>query len=118
MKKLVLLTIALFMVVSYLSLQAQTKTNPVKTPAQHCKNFVDKNNDGYNDNAPDSDGDGIPNCIDSDYKCSKMQKGEKCQADMKKNGMKENAAKHNGKGNKKGCAASCAENKDAGKKNG
>lgn len=30
-------------------------------------NFVDKNGDGYNDNAPDDDGDGIPNGLDPDY---------------------------------------------------
>ncbi len=30
--------------------------------------FVDANGDGYNDNAPDADGDGIPNGLDPDYK--------------------------------------------------
>ncbi len=30
------------------------------------KGFVDINNDGINDNAIDSDGDGVPNCIDPD----------------------------------------------------
>ncbi len=30
------------------------------------KGFIDLNNDGINDNAIDSDGDGIPNCIDPD----------------------------------------------------
>jgi hypothetical protein len=29
--------------------------------------FVDENGDGYNDNAPDHDGDGIPNRLDPDY---------------------------------------------------
>ena len=29
--------------------------------------FVDENGDGYNDLAPDADGDGIPNGLDSDY---------------------------------------------------
>jgi hypothetical protein len=29
--------------------------------------FVDENGDGYNDNAPDADGDGIPNGQDPDY---------------------------------------------------
>lgn len=29
--------------------------------------FVDENGDGYNDNAPDHDGDGIPNRLDEDY---------------------------------------------------
>jgi hypothetical protein len=35
--------------------------------AKHGKYFVDKNGDGYNDNAPDHDGDGIPNGLDPDY---------------------------------------------------
>jgi len=29
--------------------------------------FADENADGYNDNAPDADGDGIPNSQDPDY---------------------------------------------------
>ena len=41
------------------------------TEAQTCngggKNFVDLNGDGFNDNAPDLDGDGIPNGLDPDY---------------------------------------------------
>lgn len=39
--------------------------------AQTCNgsgtNFVDLNGDGFNDNAPDYDGDGIPNGLDPDY---------------------------------------------------
>ncbi|MCK5127241.1 MAG: hypothetical protein KAR42_13385 [candidate division Zixibacteria bacterium] len=39
--------------------------------AQTCDgngtNFVDLNGDGFNDNAPDHDGDGIPNGLDEDY---------------------------------------------------
>ncbi len=42
-------------------LKAQT------TPAGHGTHFVDLNGDGYNDNAPDADGDGIPNGQDPDY---------------------------------------------------
>lgn len=33
----------------------------------HGINFIDENGDGYNDNAPDADGDGIPNGMDEDY---------------------------------------------------
>ena len=33
----------------------------------HGAGFVDVNGDGYNDNAPDHDGDGIPNGQDPDY---------------------------------------------------
>ncbi|MBN2600607.1 MAG: hypothetical protein JXR87_01295 [Candidatus Marinimicrobia bacterium] len=34
---------------------------------EHGIGFVDENGDGYNDNAQDSDNDGIPNGQDSDY---------------------------------------------------
>lgn len=41
------------------------------TNAQTCdstnSHFVDLNGDGFNDNAPDFDGDGIPNGLDPDY---------------------------------------------------
>ena len=41
------------------------------TQAQTCEgggsNFIDLNGDGFNDNAPDHDGDGIPNGLDEDY---------------------------------------------------
>ena len=55
------------------------------TQAQTCdnthSNFVDLDGDSFNDNAPDQDGDGIPNGLDPDYvKYSKdgtsMQKGK------------------------------------------
>ena len=41
-----------------------------KTAAKHGAGFVDANGDGYNDNAPDHDGDGIPNGLDEDYQGS------------------------------------------------
>ncbi len=34
---------------------------------QHGPNFIDADGDGFNDNAPDHDGDGIPNGMDEDY---------------------------------------------------
>jgi len=47
------------------------KKNTVQTSQQakiiHGPYFIDKNGDGYNDNAPDHDGDGIPNGLDPDY---------------------------------------------------
>ncbi len=42
-------------------------------PAQDCDGFggmgdyIDENGDGFNDLAPDADGDGIPNGMDEDY---------------------------------------------------
>lgn len=44
---------------------------------QHGKGFVDKDGDGYNDNAPDHDGDGIPNGLDPDYTKSKLKTEQK-----------------------------------------
>ncbi len=51
----------LIILVTMPELSAQT------VPAGHGKHFVDLNGDGYNDNAPDADGDGIPNGKDADY---------------------------------------------------
>jgi hypothetical protein len=42
---------------------------------QHGQGFVDENGDGYNDNAKDDDGDGIPNGMDPDYTGPQMQNG-------------------------------------------
>jgi len=48
----------------------------VKHQGQHHQfQFVDKDGDGYNDNAPDHDGDGIPNGLDPDWQ--KLQKAKK-----------------------------------------
>jgi len=42
---------------------------------QQQQKFVDEDGDGYNDHAPDHDGDGIPNRLDPDWK--KLQKKKK-----------------------------------------
>jgi len=39
--------------------------------------FVDANGEGYNDNAPDADGDGIPNGLDPDYKPLNPDRGKR-----------------------------------------
>jgi len=39
-----------------------------KEKTQHGTKFIDEDGDGFNDNAPDHDGDGIPNGLDPDYK--------------------------------------------------
>ncbi len=54
--------------------QVKTATQN-KTQVQSKFNFVDENGDGYNDNAPDHDGDGIPNAIDEDYTGPKARGG-------------------------------------------
>ena len=55
-------------------LQNPTKTDPA-TPIQHGPNFVDLDGDGFNDNAPDFDQDGIPNGMDSDWSRQRDGKG-------------------------------------------
>ncbi len=47
-------------------LQTPTETAPA-TAIKHGPNFVDLDGDGFNDNAPDFDQDGIPNGMDSDW---------------------------------------------------
>ncbi|MDQ7063713.1 MAG: hypothetical protein Q9P90_05635 [candidate division KSB1 bacterium] len=54
--------------------QNQVKGQPGQ-PMHHGNRFVDKDGDGYNDNAPDHDGDGIPNGLDPDYTGPKMRAG-------------------------------------------
>jgi len=43
----------------------------------HGNKFVDENGDGYNDNAPDHDGDGIPNGQDPDYQPANPEKSKR-----------------------------------------
>jgi len=75
----------------------------VKNQIQHGYRFVDENGDGYNDNAPDHDGDGIPNGIDPDYTGPKNQigKGTKTFIDENGDGINDNIqAGKSGKGGK------------------
>ncbi|MCX6169469.1 MAG: hypothetical protein NTX65_09020 [Ignavibacteriales bacterium] len=99
MKKFVSLVALFAILIAYSNIYAQTQ-NP-NPPAQHGKGFVDKNGDGYNDNAPDHDGDGIPNGVDPDYKGPKLQKNK--FVDLNGDGINDNAGKgkrggKNGKG--------------------
>ena len=65
-----ILVIAIF---SHLQAQDSTKTEDQKKDQNQV--FIDENGDGYNDNAPDHDNDGIPNSLDPDW--IKMKKEEK-----------------------------------------
>ena len=56
--------------------QAQDTTKTKNKKAQQIQHFVDKDGDGYNDNAPDHDGDGIPNGLDPDWLKLKKEKGK------------------------------------------
>ena len=57
------------------NLIAQDSTQVKNKDVDKDQEFVDKDNDGYNDNAPDHDGDGIPNGLDPDWQ--KLQKEKK-----------------------------------------
>jgi len=56
--------------------QDSTAKNPnQQQQSKDGQGFVDADGDGYNDNAPDHDGDGIPDGLDPDYaKFRKMRK--------------------------------------------
>src|SRR3989339_1512946 len=97
MKKLVTLIMLLGVFAMYAEISAQTTTTP---PTNHGKGFVDKNGDGYNDNAPDHDGDGIPNGLDPDYTGPKLQRNK--FVDLNGDGINDNAGKgrRGGKGTK------------------
>jgi hypothetical protein len=47
--------------------QDSTKTESENETIEHGQHFIDEDGDGYNDNAPDHDGDGIPNGLDPDW---------------------------------------------------
>ncbi|NOY79268.1 MAG: hypothetical protein GXO76_15555 [Calditrichaeota bacterium] len=74
-------------------LMAQTENpDPTPNPApnqgtiHHGHRFVDLNGDGINDNAPDADGDGIPNGQDPDYTGSKARMGHGARGFIDENG--------------------------------
>ena len=62
--------------------------------------FVDADGDGYNDNAADHDGDGIPNGMDEDYTGAKNRKGGRTMGfvDANGDGINDNAMDHDGDG--------------------
>ena len=64
-------------------------------PLVHGPNFVDEDGDGYNDNAPDHDGDGIPNGVDPDYTAPGRQNGGRGFVDLNGDGINDNAGKGN-----------------------
>ncbi|MEJ2545700.1 MAG: hypothetical protein P8Y99_16675, partial [Calditrichaceae bacterium] len=79
--------------------QVKTATK-TQTKARKITGFVDENGDGYNDNAPDHDGDGIPNGRDEDYDGAKARKGNvnKGFVDADGDGINDNAVDSDGDG--------------------
>ena len=76
--KFIIFLSILFSAVFLNSLQAQDTTKTKDKKTEHSQFFVDEDGDGYNDNAPDHDGDGIPNGLDPDW--LKLKKEEKKKA--------------------------------------
>lgn len=77
----------LYIVILTAFVYSQDTTKVSKEPAKGIKQpkeFVDKNGDGFNDNAPDHDGDGIPNGLDKDFIKGKKMRGFR---DLDKNGI-------------------------------
>ena len=68
--------------------QDTTKTNVQEV--KHDQYFVDEDGDGYNDNAPDHDGDGIPNGLDPDWQKLKKEKNKKRFVDLDGDGIDDN----------------------------
>lgn len=69
--------VLLFFLTSGLFAQDSTKAVDKGSGKQHGIHFIDEDGDGYNDNAPDHDGDGIPNGLDPDWQKEKEKKGKK-----------------------------------------
>ncbi|WP_456427307.1 hypothetical protein [Rhodocaloribacter sp.] len=92
-----ILSLALVGLLSAAPLMAQQQTKkPV--PKKHGIQFVDENGDGYNDNAPDHDGDGIPNGLDPDYQGARRMGGARGFVDLDGDGINDNAPDHDGDG--------------------
>lgn len=66
MKRLTLLSLAALATFALLTLGAGAGAQ-AQQAGYRVGGFVDENNDGFNDLAPDADGDGIPNGLDPDY---------------------------------------------------
>ncbi len=79
MKHLIKLSV-IALAVAFLAFISMSNDGLAQTKAQKgnkVAGFVDANGDGYNDNAPDHDGDGIPNGLDPDYKPLNPDRGKR-----------------------------------------
>lgn len=74
---------------------AQQQTEQTK---QQQQKFVDEDGDGYNDNAPDHDGDGIPNRLDPDWKKLQKKKNKVPFVDLDGDGVNDNIQESGGNG--------------------
>jgi len=98
-KYFAVISMFLFLGINSLLAQDSSAANKQKGQMKHGQNFVDKDGDGYNDNAPDHDGDGIPNGLDPDWQ--KLQKGKKKHkfVDLDGDGINDNMQENRNKQN-------------------
>jgi len=100
-KTLTILSLALLFLVG--NLFAQDNMGSKKQNRKGNTNqvgFIDADGDGYNDNAADHDGDGIPNGMDDDYTGAKNRRGNSSRGFVDENGdgINDNALDADGDG--------------------
>ena len=71
------------------SVKTKNQGDETELKVKHGPKFVDEDGDGFNDNAPDHDGDGIPNGLDADYK-RPGKEGKKKFVDLDGDGIDDN----------------------------
>jgi hypothetical protein len=86
-----LITFSLLLLFNCLYAQDSTKKDTEKETIQHNQIFIDEDGDGYNDNAPDHDGDGIPNGLDPDWqKLNEEKRSRQRFVDLDGDGINDN----------------------------
>ena len=90
--------IFIFLTLNSITVFAQDTTKT--TVAAQTQTFVDEDGDGYNDLAPDHDGDGIPNGLDPDWRKMKRKRAHQSQfVDSNGDGINDNLQGEQVKGN-------------------
>jgi hypothetical protein len=80
MNRLRLFLLCIFLLLCFsnlLSAQDSTEAKNEQESNPGNNQFVDRDGDGYNDNAPDHDHDGIPNALDPDFQEMMKKKSKK-----------------------------------------
>lgn len=77
--------------------EQQTRQQTEQQTRQRTQQFVDLDGDGYNDHAPDHDGDGIPNRLDPDWK-KRKRTGQPRFIDLNGDGINDNLQGEQGNG--------------------
>lgn len=99
--KMLMFTVVLISVIGMMNHMAYAQSEDQnENSVTHGRRFVDENNDGYNDNAPDHDGDGIPNGMDDDYTRSATGSGRGFRGfvDIDGDGINDRAQDYDGDG--------------------